>query len=345
MASNSIQIPLSGGGYGWTVANQAAMLALSSAKPGDLALRTDETATYILNALPASDVANWVALLTAGGGGGVTVVGAIDTQTPSANGQVISGSSIYAQSASATAPGLVNTTTQTFAGAKTLTNAVLVTPALGTPSSGTLTSCTGLPISTGVSGLGSNVATFLGTPSSANLAAALTDETGSGAAVFATSPTLVTPALGTPSAAVLTNATGLPLTTGITGTLATGNGGTGLTNGDVLIASVGITIDGGGAVPTTGSKGYVTIPFPATINNYYLASDVSGSCVIDVKRSGTSIVGGGGNKPTLSSASSSNAAVASWTSSSISAGDILEFNLDSVSTLTRVNLVLKVTKT
>lgn len=64
--------------------------------------------------------------------------------------------------------------------------------ALGTPSSGTLSSCTGLPISTGVSGLGSNVATFLATPSSANLAAALTDETGSGVNVFATSPTLTT---------------------------------------------------------------------------------------------------------------------------------------------------------
>jgi hypothetical protein len=52
-----------------------------------------------------------------------------------------------------------------------------------------------------------NVATFLGTPSSANLAAALTDETGSGAAVFATSPTLVTPALGTPASGNLSNCT------------------------------------------------------------------------------------------------------------------------------------------
>lgn len=50
--------------------------------------------------------------------------------------------------------------------------------ALGTPASGTLTNCTGLPVSTGVSGLGTNVATFLATPSSANLAAALTDEVG-----------------------------------------------------------------------------------------------------------------------------------------------------------------------
>lgn len=91
------------------------------------------------------------------------------------------------------------------------TSPTLVTPALGTPASGTLTSCTGLPISTGVSGLGTGVATFLGTPSSANLASAVTDETGSGALVFATSPTLVTPALGTPSSGNLSNCTGYPV--------------------------------------------------------------------------------------------------------------------------------------
>jgi hypothetical protein len=79
--------------------------------------------------------------------------------------------------------------------------------ALGTPASGTLTNCTGLPVGTGVSGLGTNIATFLATPSSSNLAAALTDETGSGANVFATSPTLVTPLLGTPTSGNLTNCT------------------------------------------------------------------------------------------------------------------------------------------
>jgi hypothetical protein len=83
---------------------------------------------------------------------------------------------------------------------------------------------------TGLTGLGAGVATFLGTPSSANLAAAVTGETGSGALVFATSPTLTAPVLGTPASGVMTNVTGLPLTTGVTGTLPVANGGTGATS-------------------------------------------------------------------------------------------------------------------
>ena len=60
---------------------------------------------------------------------------------------------------------------------------------------------------TGITSLGAGVATFLGTPSSANLASAVTDETGSGLLVFATSPTLTTPLLGTPTSGVLSNCT------------------------------------------------------------------------------------------------------------------------------------------
>jgi hypothetical protein len=115
------------------------------------------------------------------------------------------------------------------------TSPTLVTPVLGTPSSGTLTSCTGLPVSTGISGLGTGVATFLATPSSANLASAVTGETGSGALVFATSPTLVTPILGTPTSGTLTNCTGLTTSGIAAATLVTESDAIGSNDNDTTI--------------------------------------------------------------------------------------------------------------
>ena len=84
-------------------------------------------------------------------------------------------------------------------------------PVFAVNAQGQITSVTNTTITPAlgsITGFGTGVATFLATPTSANLAAAVSDETGSGALVFATSPTFVTPALGTPASGVVTNLTG-----------------------------------------------------------------------------------------------------------------------------------------
>ena len=112
---------------------------------------------------------------------------------------------------------------------------------------------------TGITSLGTGVAAWWGTPSSANLATAVTDETGSGSLVFATSPTFVTPVLGTPASGTATNLTGLP-PAGVTGTAAIlgANTFTALqtlsTGADIASATaVDLTAATGNAVVITGT--------------------------------------------------------------------------------------------
>jgi hypothetical protein len=133
------------------------------------------------NTVSALDAASFRTAIGAGSGGGsVTSV----SGTGTVNGISLSGTV---------------TTYGSLTLGGTLSNVSLTTQVTGT-----------LPVAnggTGITSLGAGVATFLGTPSSANLASAVTDETGTGALVFATSPTLVTPALGTPASGNLTSCT------------------------------------------------------------------------------------------------------------------------------------------
>jgi hypothetical protein len=111
--------------------------------------------------------------------------------------------SVTSVSGTGTVNGITLTGTVTTTGSLTL-GGTLSNVSLTTQVTGTLPVANG---GTGITSFGTGIATFLGTPTSANLAAAVTDETGSGLLVFATSPSLTTPVLGTPTSGNLSNCT------------------------------------------------------------------------------------------------------------------------------------------
>lgn len=116
-------------------------------------------------------------------------------------------------------------------------------------------------------------------------------------------------------------------------------------------ASITFIIDGGGSTITTGEKGDITIPFACTINEWTLLADQSGSIVVDIWKDtyanyppvvGDSITASA--KPTISSATKGQSSTLTGWTTTINAGDVLAFNVDSASTVQRVTLSLKVTK-
>lgn len=156
------------------------------------------------------------------------------------------------------ANGGTGVTISTGTGSTVLNTSPTLVTALGTPASGVLTNCTGtaagltagtVTTNANLTGAVTSVgnATSLGSFTSAQLSGALTNETGTGSAVFNTSPTLVTPALGTPSSGTLTNCTFPTLnqnTTGtasnVTGTVLIANGGTSASNAPDARTNLGI---------------------------------------------------------------------------------------------------------
>lgn len=129
------------------------------------------------------------------------------------------------------------------------------------------------------------------------------------------------------------------------------NGTVVIDGSSLRIGSIGITIDGGGSAITTGIKGFVEIPYACVIERVTMLADQSGSAVVDLWKTNyanypPTVLGTitASAKPTITTdVKSQSSTLTGWTTN-LTAGDILAFNVDSASTITRLTLQLKVLK-
>jgi len=118
-------------------------------------------------------------------------------------------------------------------------------------------------------------------------------------------------------------------------------------------SSVGVALDGGGGSPVAvDTLSYIYVPYACTINNWTLLADVAGSIVIDIWKAdyshypptnANSITNG--HEPALASALNAQATdLSGWSTVEVNAGDVIAFHVDSASLVSRVTLVMGVTK-
>ena len=121
----------------------------------------------------------------------------------------------------------------------------------------------------------------------------------------------------------------------------------------LLATEIPFIIDGGGSAITTGEKGHLVVPFNCTVTGWTILADQSGSIVVAVAKDTyanfpptfTTDEISGTEKPTLSTAQKNqDLSLSSWTTT-LTAGDILAYKVDSITTVTRVVVSLKVTRT
>ncbi len=265
-AGDETVVARSGANYKLTVANIVGYLGtpITVANGG-----TGQSSYTDGQLLIGNSTGNTLSKATLTAGSGISITNGSGSITIAATG---SGGTVTSVSGTGTVSGLTLTGTVTSSGSLTLGGTLSVNLASsvtgtlpiangGTGSTSTTycsltTNVTGtLPVAnggTGITSFGTGVATWLGTPSSANLAAAVTDETGTGALVFANTPTLVTPVLGTPTSGNLSNCT-------VDGTNAVGyrniprSGSAKTTSYTLATGDVGEFIE-------VGSGGSITIP-------------------------------------------------------------------------------------
>jgi len=115
-----------------------------------------------------------------------------------------------------------------------------------------------------------------------------------------------------------------------------------------LVGSFGITVDGAGSVITEGVKGYLVIPYNATIMSWDIIGNTTGDCVVDIWKSTVIPISGdtiaGSELPTLNNQQiNSNNTINTW-NRNLTTSDKIAFNVISASTVSRINLIIKVIK-